>query len=441
MGISKNKLEEQKQERLGQEKLNNQGYLMKCVEYKSAGEIVVEFLDNYHAKVNSRWDIFTSGLIKNPNQGKERIGTIVNNISGYPMKCIEYNGAMNIRVKFLDDFGAEVDTEWNKFINGKVKNPNNYKERIGEINYNNKNEKMKVIEYNDSQNIVVEFQDEWKRTKNTSWNCFKNGQVKNPHDDEIEIDLSGETFENWHVISKTDDYISPSGSHYKAWLCWCDCEKDLPFEKRNKYKITESRLLNNRSTCCVNCGIKKRAEKIKLSNRKNRSQYDLDGEFGIGYTYDGNVFYFDLEDYNKIKDYNWYVNDQHYLLARVNIGNGKIKNVRMHRIIMEVNNSEIEIDHIHGINSRNDNRKSNLRIATHSQNNINKDKTKNNTSGIKGVSWDKRVEKWRVRISVDNVCYELGFFDNKEDAEKIRQEAEEKYFGEWSYKNSINKGA
>ena len=84
-----------------------------------------------------------SGYIRNPNQGKEKIGTIINNISGYPMKCIEYNGKMNIKIKFLDEFGAEVNTTWSNFINGNVKNPNNYQERVGEINYNNKNEKMK----------------------------------------------------------------------------------------------------------------------------------------------------------------------------------------------------------------------------------------------------------------------------------------------------------
>ena len=106
---------------------------------------------------------------------------------------------------------------------------------------------------------------------------------------------------------------------------------------------------------------------------------------------------------------------------------------------MDVEDPNIEIDHIHGIKSRNDNRKSNLRLATHSQNNINKDKASNNTSGVKGVTWDKRTGKWRVRITINKVTHELGFFDELEEATKVRKEAEEKYFGEWSYDNSINK--
>lgn len=414
---------------------------MRCVEYKNSNEIIVEFLDDYHAIVCSRWDAFSSGLIKNPNQGKERIGTVVKNISGHLMECIEYNGALNIKVKFLDEFGAEVNTKWSKFIKGNVKNPYGFQNRIGMIRQNNKGEEMKIIEYNKSSNIVVEFQDEWKRTKRTTWGSFKNGQVKNPHEDEMVTDLTNQTFDKWHVITKGKDYISPKGYHYPTWLCWCDCEKDIPFEARNKYQIIENKLVNKKSTCCIKCGSNKRVEKIKISNQKNRSKYELNGEFGIGHTYDNHLFYFDLEDYEKIKDYNWYVNDQHYLLARVSIGNGKIKEVRMHRIIMSIDNPKIEIDHIHGIKSRNDNRKSNLRIATHSQNNINKDKYKNNTSGTKGVNFDKRVGKWRARITVNNITYELGFFNKLEDAIKQRQEAEEKYFGEWSYKNSINKGA
>ena len=435
MGLTKKEKEKQRKERLGVEKLNNSGYLMRCVEYNNAGYIIVEFQDDYHAKVKSRWDIFISGYIKNPNQGKEKIGTIMNNISGYPMKCIEYNGKMNIKIKFLDEFGAEVNTTWANFINGNVKNPNSHQERVGEINYNSKNEKMKVIKYNSSMDVIVEFQDEWKRTKKTTWQSFKNGQVKNPHDDEIYLDLTNKIFGSWHVISKDENYYK-DGIH---WLCWCDCEKNLDFESRRKYSISENRLVNKQATCCINCGRKKSSKKMKEYHKKNRSTYDLDGEFGIGYTYDGNIFYFDLEDYNKIKDYNWYVNDQHYLLARVNIGNKKVKDIRMHRIIMDVEDPNIEIDHIHGIKSRNDNRKSNLRLATHSQNNINKDKASNNTSGVKGVTWDKRTGKWRVRITINKVTHELGFFDELEEATKVRKEAEEKYFGEWSYDNSINK--
>ena len=52
----------------------------------------------------------------------------------------------------------------------------------------------------------------------------------------------------------------------------------------------------------------------------------------------------------------------------------------------------------------------------------------NNTSGHKGVSWDKRRKKWRAQIGFRGERIRLGSFENKEDAIKARLKAEEKYF-------------
>ena len=64
---------------------------------------------------------------------------------------------------------------------------------------------------------------------------------------------------------------------------------------------------------------------------------------------------------------------------------------------------------------------------------------RNNTSGAKGVNFDKRLQKWRSRINVNKKTIELGYFNKFEDAVKVRKEAEEKYFGEFSYDNSREK--
>lgn len=53
---------------------------------------------------------------------------------------------------------------------------------------------------------------------------------------------------------------------------------------------------------------------------------------------------------------------------------------------------------------------------------------KNNTSGHKGVSWDSSREKWSAYIHVQGKYIHLGRFDEKEDAIRVREEAEEKYF-------------
>ena len=55
-------------------------------------------------------------------------------------------------------------------------------ERIGEINYNRYGTEMKIIEYVRKDNIIVEFQDEYKYQTKTTYQSFKNGTIKNPYD-------------------------------------------------------------------------------------------------------------------------------------------------------------------------------------------------------------------------------------------------------------------
>jgi hypothetical protein len=79
-----------------------------------------------------------------------------------------------------------------------------------------------------------------------------------------------------------------------------------------------------------------------------------------------------------------------------------------------------------------DNRKENLRKAARIDNNRNCSISKNNTSGIVGVSWNRRNNNWRTRIMVNNKSIELGQFAKKEDAIVARLQAELKYFREFA---------
>ena len=58
----------------------------------------------------------------------------------------------------------------------------------------------------------------------------------------------------------------------------------------------------------------------------------------------------------------------------------------------------------------------NLRPANRSEQNCNKYIYKNNTSGIKGVSWCSRNKKWRARITHNKKVYLVGYFSNLEEA-------------------------
>ena len=238
-------------------------------------------------------------------------------------------------------------------------------------------------------------------------------------------DLTGQQFGELTVIRRAPDYILPCGKPQTMWECICSCGE-----------IVITRALQLKNGDSQSCGHLQKEIVSKLSKaRKTYNQYDLSGEYGIGYTSDGNEFYFDLEDYDKIKNYHWYINSNDGYVEATKEDKDN-RHTRLHRIVMGVMDKDwrqYQVDHIHGEKSRNDNRKSNLRIATVSQNGMNKGIQSNNTSGVTGVNWDKRRNKWRARIKIDEKEKYLGEFVNFEDAVKARKDAEEKYFGEYAY--------
>lgn len=107
-------------ERLGIEKLNNQGCLMKIIEYNNAQNIIIQFQDRYKAKVHTSWDWFNKGVVKNPFEkiDEERL-----NNQNCPMRIVEYIDANNITVEFQDKYKAMVHTGYGNFKKGNVKNP------------------------------------------------------------------------------------------------------------------------------------------------------------------------------------------------------------------------------------------------------------------------------------------------------------------------------
>ena len=109
------------------------------------------------------------------------------------------------------------------------------------------------------------------------------------------------------------------------------------------------------------------------------------------------------------------------------------RNYMMHRIVWAHYYGETTqggIDHING--DPTDNRIKNLRLANQSQNLMNSKVHFDSTSGVKGVSWDKRAGKWYVYINTQYKRKFLGTFDDLSVAAKIRKEAEQKYHGEFA---------
>lgn len=113
----------------------------------------------------------------------------------------------------------------------------------------------------------------------------------------------------------------------------------------------------------------------------------------------------DDEDFKKFNKFNWSITAGYAVRSKSLKNGGKKGLIVLHRIIVNCPKG-MQVDHIN--NNTFDNRKSNLRICTDRQNRWNRGKQKNNTSGFKGVYWDKNAKKWGVRV---NNLY-IGIFIN-----------------------------
>jgi len=229
------------------------------------------------------------------------------------------------------------------------------------------------------------------------------------------IDLTGQKFGRLTVIKFYEKRRRES-----YYLCKCDCGN--PEEK-----IIRGSSLTSGNTQSCGCLQK---EKVKELFKKYNT-YDLTGKYGIGYTNKDEIFYFDIENYNLIKDYCWYTDKDGYLITKDSDG----YLIRMHRLVMNCPD-DMEVDHIY--HNLYDNRKEFLRIVNRPQNSMNKDKPSNNTSGIKGVWWDKRRNKWTAEIKIYKKKKYLGAFNNINDAINAREKAEIQYQKEYKYKEEIN---
>lgn len=234
----------------------------------------------------------------------------------------------------------------------------------------------------------------------------------------VKKDLTGQKFGRLTVIKQTEDYVNPNtGVHSAKWECQCECGKIT--------NVTSGKLTSGNTK---SCGCLHSEFVIKKNSRQNK--YEIKDDYVIIYTSNKEPIYVDLEDFDKVKNICWHINNLGYVVGCINR-----KKVFMHRLIMDCPKNYC-VDHKRGKNTRNDNRKSNLRIATNTENSINIGLKNNNSSGVTGVSWHKASQKWRVRINIGYQEIYLGVYDNFTEAVNVRKQAEEKYFGEWSYNNS-----
>ena len=216
----------------------------------------------------------------------------------------------------------------------------------------------------------------------------------------------------------------------KIYRCICRCGNEIIVPGASL--VTK----NTQSCGCLHAmSMKKSGERLRKHNT-----YNLDDEFtGVGYaTNTGREFYFDKADYNLIKDRTWFEKVSHgiktgYIYTHI-WNQNKSHSVFLHRFVLEQNGINIDGKDVDHINHKTyDNTKDNLRVCEHHENIVACKTYSNNTSGRKGVRWDKFRNKWHVSITINKKTYYIGRFDDFDKAVRAREDAEKKYHGEFHF--------
>lgn len=146
----------------------------------------------------------------------------------------------------------------------------------------------------------------------------------------------------------------------------------------------------------------------------------------------------DDDDFEFLSKYKWHSikagRSPRYAVTSGRKSNGRKGSIYMQRLLL--GDGDYVSDHINGDGL--DNRRSNLRKATHHQNAWNSKKKKNGTtSQYKGVGWVKKDGAFRARIRTNLHEVSLGYFDNEVDAARAYNRAAKQLFGEFAKLNDV----
>ena len=157
----------------------------------------------------------------------------------------------------------------------------------------------------------------------------------------------------------------------------------------------------------------------------------------------GYIALVDDEDYARVNKYKWCARVERrkdksivkvYALRKVRSATGKSTTQLMHRFILGVTDTSVEVDH-NPDNSGLNNQRSNLRLATSAQNSRNRRLSVANSSGFKGVSFCKARGTWESKIETEERTTHLGRYKTSEQAARAYDEAAVRMFGEFAKTN------
>jgi hypothetical protein len=141
---------------------------------------------------------------------------------------------------------------------------------------------------------------------------------------------------------------------------------------------------------------------------------------------------FEYRDGQLIRKRNGKVAGHHHVLGYIKVrADGKI--YMAHRLIYKMFNKDFEVGTLDHINNKPaDNRIENLRLATSTENNRNAVIRKDNTSGVKGVSWNARDMRWTACIQINGKRKALGNFKDLALATEFIQLARDMVHGDFA---------
>lgn len=226
------------------------------------------------------------------------------------------------------------------------------------------------------------------------------------------IDLTGKQYGLLTVVRQAEDHIRNDGKKEAMWICKCNCKK----QSTKTVRGTDLKTGHTHS-----CGCLSIAKRIQ-TGKKNH--YITDGDIvKVNLTNCDKIMICDNDIWEKYRDRCWSMNENGYARATKDGSN-----IFMHRLVIEESDKNIYTDHING--NRLDNRRKNLRLVTPSQSMMNTCLRLKSTTGIKGVSFDKRMQKYEAYIHKGKKI-SLGFYKDIDEARTIRGNAERELYGEY----------
>ncbi len=144
----------------------------------------------------------------------------------------------------------------------------------------------------------------------------------------------------------------------------------------------------------------------------------------------------DAKDFEWLSQWKWGVGTDRgtqYAIRKIR-RDGKRTTITMHQMILNTPTGMVS-DHVNGNGL--DNRRSNLRVCSYSNNAMNR-KAQKGTSKYKGVSLHSIGGKWKSRIKTKGKIYNLGHFGTEEEAAKRYDEAAVQIFGEYAKLNNVH---